>query len=109
AEIDLLIHGNAATSEDPAADEAPAINPAAPTITQAGDLWLLGTHRLLCGDATQAAALEQLMNGTRAQMAFTDPPFNLPIQGHVGGLGAIKHGNFMMASGELSEAEFTAF
>jgi DNA methylase len=45
----------------------------------------------------------------RAQIVFTDPPYNVPISGHVGGLGAIQHREFAMASGEMSPAEFTAF
>jgi hypothetical protein len=64
---------------------------------------------LLCGDATQAAAFEELMGGTKAQMVFIDPPFNVRIEGHVGGLGAIKHRDFMMAAGEMSEGAFTLF
>jgi hypothetical protein len=42
-------------------------------------------------------------------MVFTDPPCNVPIDGNVGGLGAIRHREFAMASGEMTEAEFTAF
>ena len=49
------------------------------------------------------------MGGERAQMVFTDPPYNVPIQGHVGGSGATKHREFAMASGEMSEAEFIGF
>ena len=49
------------------------------------------------------------MDGEQAQMVFTDPPYNVPIDGHVGGSGPIKHREFAMASGEMSTAEFTAF
>ena len=49
------------------------------------------------------------MGGERARMVFTDPPYNVPIDGHVGGLGKTKHREFAMASGEMSPAEFTAF
>jgi 16S rRNA G966 N2-methylase RsmD len=45
----------------------------------------------------------------RAQLVFTDPPYNVPITGHVGGLGSVQHREFAMASGEMSQAEFTAF
>lgn len=109
AEIDLLVHEDAAFSEDPAADEMPAIDAGAPTVTLPGDLWLLGKHRLLCGDATQAAAFEQLMAGRQAQMGAIDPPYNVAIDGHARGLGAFRHREFLMASGEMSEAEYTAF
>ena len=47
------------------------------------------------------------MDGEQAQMVFTDPPYNVPIDGHVGGSGAIKHREFAMASGEMTEPEFT--
>jgi hypothetical protein len=49
------------------------------------------------------------MDGERARMVFTDPPYNVPIQGYVGGLGAIKHREFAMASGEMTRPEFTNF
>jgi DNA modification methylase len=49
------------------------------------------------------------MDGARAQMVFTDPPYNVPIQGHVSGSGAIKHREFAMAAGEMTAVEFTAF
>jgi DNA modification methylase len=49
------------------------------------------------------------MDGKRASMVFTDPPFNVRIDGHATGLGAIHHKNFRMASGEMSDAEFTDF
>ena len=49
------------------------------------------------------------MNGEMAEMVFTDPPYNVPIDGHVGGSGAIKHREFAMASGEMSTPEFIAF
>ncbi len=49
------------------------------------------------------------MTGDLARMVFTDPPYNVPIDGHVGNSGAVKHPEFAMASGEMSFAEFTAF
>ena len=78
-------------------------------MSQPGDLWLLGRHRLLCGDATREDSFEHLLDGHRAQMVFTDPPYNVPIDGHASGLGDVRHREFAMASGEMSEAEFTAF
>lgn len=109
AEIDLLIDGLDAPSADDEADAIPEIDKSEPPLTQPGDLWRLGRHRLLCGDAMQAESFERLMAGERAQMVFADPPFNVPIDGHVCGLGSIKHAEFAMASGEMSEAEFTEF
>jgi len=78
-------------------------------VSKLGDLWLLGPHRLLCGDARDASAYERLMAGERAHVVFTDPPYNVPIAGHVMGKGAHQHREFAMASGEMSEAEFVAF
>lgn len=70
---------------------------------------MLGQHRLLCGDARDAAAYEDVLGGQLAEFVFTDPPYNVPIDGHVCGLGRIRHGDFAMGCGEMSEAEFTAF
>jgi DNA modification methylase len=82
---------------------------ASPTITQAGDLWALGKHRILCGDALDNASYERLLGGEKADFVFTDPPYNVPIEGHVCGKGAIHHREFAMASGEMSAQEFTGF
>lgn len=107
AEIDLLIEGG--NESDPAADAVPARDPDAPVVTRAGDLWTLGEHRLLCADATAPESFARLMAGKKAQMVFIDPPYNVPIDGHVCGLGAVKHREFAMAAGEMSETQFTAF
>jgi DNA modification methylase len=108
AELDLLLdEGGAAATED-AADEVPPVAPGSP-VTRPGDLWLLGEHRLLCGDARSAEAYAQLMPGETARMIFTDPPYNVQIDGHVGGSGKVKHREFAMASGEMSRDEFTRF
>jgi DNA modification methylase len=72
-------------------------------------LWLLGSHRLLCGDARDQAAYDQLLAGAKAEFVFTDPPYNVAIDGYVCGLGRIQHREFAMGCGEMSEAEFTAF
>src|SRR5262249_23652340 len=74
-----------------------------------GELWLLGRHRLLCADALQQQSYERLLANERVRMVFTDPPYNVPIDGHVCGLGKIKHREFAMASGEMSEDQFTGF
>lgn len=74
-----------------------------------GDIWVLGQHRLICGDALDAQDVTDLMDGEEAVMVFTDPPYNVPIDGHVGNSGKIQHREFAMASGEMSSAEFTGF
>jgi hypothetical protein len=104
-EIDVLIDD--LDEEDDDLDEVPEMDPSVPPVTQLGDLWQLGRHRLLCADATQPASFETLMGSECAEMVFTDPPYNVPIVGHVSG--SAKHGEFPMASGEMSEAEFTTF
>lgn len=108
AEIDLAIE-SLAPDDDDEADEILEADPAAARVSQAGDLWCLGAHRLLCGDARNTAAYDRLMGDERARMIFTDPPYNVRIDGHVCGLGAVKHQEFAMASGEMSEVEFTEF
>lgn len=107
-EIDLLI-GDLAGDEPDAADDVPDINNDDPPVSRPGDLWWLGEHRLLCGDATKMASFDALLGRRRAQMVFTDPPYNVPVDRHVCGLGSVRHEDFAMASGEMSEAEFTAF
>ena len=94
--------------DDDPADAVPEVA-AGPPVSKIGDLWLLGRHRVLCGDALDPAAFAALMGEERAAMVFTDPPYNVPIDGHASGLGAIHHRPFPMASGEMSKAEFTAF
>jgi DNA modification methylase len=83
--------------------------PTGPAISIAGDLWLLGPHRLYCGDALDASSYVTLMEDDTAAAAFTDCPYNVPISGHAGNNGRIKHREFAMASGEMSEEEFTKF
>lgn len=90
-------------------DEIPEVAPDGQAISQMGDLWLLGEHRLFCGDSTDPASYERLLGGDHAEMVFTDPPYNVAIQGHVSGLGKAQHREFEMASGEMSEEDFTAF
>src|SRR5215472_3871891 len=109
-EIDLRIMslGDEPPRTDNPADLVPEL-PAGRAISKIGDLWLLGRHRLVCGSACDAAAFAALMGEERAAMVFTDPPYNVPIDGHAGGLGVIHHRPFPMASGEMDAAEFTMF
>jgi len=107
-EIDLLIEGASDTPEDDPDDE-PLPVASGPAVTRPGDTWLLGPHRLHCGSALDEAAYRVLVGEARAAVVFTDPPYNVPIDGHVGGLGAIRHREFAMASGEMDEVQFTGF
>ena len=108
-EIDILIGdlSLAANDNDPA--DAVVEVASGPAISRPGDVWQIGNHRLICGDSTRLETYQQLLGDARAQVVFSDPPYNVPIIGHVGGLGAIQHREFAMASGEMSPAEFTAF
>lgn len=74
-----------------------------------GDLWRLGDHFVYCGDSLLARSFEILMQGELAQIVITDPPYNCKVSGHVCGLGKIKHDEFAMASGEMTDAEFAEF
>lgn len=109
SEIDLKIESlePGADQHEELADAIPLSN--GPAVSRPGDLWRLGNHRVLCASALDDFSYRVLLDGTRAQMVFVDPPYNLQINGHVSGLGAIHHREFMMASGEMNEAEFTEF
>lgn len=98
-----------ASAETPAGpdDAVPAV-PARP-VTRRGDLWLLGRHRLVCGDARDEGDYAALLGNESADLVFTDPPYNVVIDGNVCGSGSVKHAKFAMASGEMSAAAFTAF
>lgn len=109
AEIDLVIEAHSPDSDKDEEEAVALPDFSAPIVSQTGDLWELGQHRLLCGDATEAKAFAVLMAGKKAQMVVTDPPYNVPIAGNVSGLGRTRHADFVMASGEMSEEAFTAF
>lgn len=76
-------------------------------VSRVGDLWLIGPHRLLCGDARDTVCWEALLADDRARLVFADPPYNVPIEGHVTGTG--QHREFVMGAGELTRPEFTTF
>lgn len=106
-EVDFRL-GNADSPNDQEdAHVTPVLNQLAVTAPQ--DLWVLGNHLLYCGDALNSASYETLLGSDRAKMIFSDPPYNVPINGHVGGLGANQHREFAMAAGEMSSEQFTAF
>jgi DNA modification methylase len=110
AEIDLVL--DEADDADPHAgdapeDEVPAVYGV--PISRRGDLWQLGRHRLLCGDAQEISDFAMLLGNDCADLIFTDPPYNVKIDGNVCGLGAVKHREFAFASGEMSREQFTTF
>ena len=105
-EIDLIVQGASGTAQ-PDPDDVPMVP--APVVSRVGDVWQLGPHRIVCGSALDSATYSALMGADRATMIFTDPPWNVPVQGHVGGLGKRKHREFVQASGEMSDSEFAQF
>ena len=107
AEIDLCLEEAAPEEPGDPADEAVAND--VPRRCRDGDVWQLGPHRLVCGNALDAEVVAQLMDGERARMVFSDPPYNVPIDGHVGNSGKVQHREFAMASGEMTASEFTNF
>ncbi|MEX1148302.1 MAG: DNA modification methylase, partial [Sphingomonadales bacterium] len=110
AETDIILDSASASEPDGASgpeDEIPAMREHA--VTRMGDLWHLGRHRLLCGDARKPEDYEALLGGQTVDLVFTDPPYNVPIDGHVCGLGRIRHNDFAMGVGEMSDEAFTAF
>jgi len=107
AEIDLISDRDPNSSSTDPADAVP--EPPAVPVSRSGDLWLLGSHRLLCASSLEAGAWDRLMDGHLGAMVFTDAPYNVPVSGHVCGLGKVQHAEFAMASGEMSKPEFTAF
>jgi DNA modification methylase len=111
AEIDMVLEEarEASTDEDEDRPEDHVPEPGDHAVCQTGDIWELGRHRLLCGDARGEADFLRLMDGDIARLVFTDPPYNVPIDGHVCGSGKIRHREFAMATGEMTAVEFTAF
>jgi len=106
-EIDLRVQ----SLDDPEAmDVADEFSlPQTPPVSRLGDRWCLGAHRLVCGSALDPACYQQLMAEERAAAVFTDPPYNVKVNGHVSGLGRTRHREFPMASGEMSRQQFTDF
>ncbi len=107
ADIDLAIQSLEPDPPEDPDDDVPALGKKA--ISRSGDLWRLGVNRLLCGDATRLKACRRLVGRTKIRQVVVDPPYNVPVQGHVSGLGKTKHREFVMASGELSWEDFEVF
>ena len=108
SEIDLTIEGLDTEEGDDEANDLPEVGKDTP-IAQPGDLWQLGRHFIYCGDATHPSSYETLLQDRQAHMIFTDAPYNVSIKKHVCGLGKIQHQEFAMATGEMTQAEFTDF
>ena len=99
---------------DPLGEEAggseaePPSLPDNPT-SQSGDIWVLNAHRVICGNALQACTYYAVLEDKQAHLVLTDPPYNVDIRGNVSGLGKKVHDEFVMASGEMDDAQWQAF
>jgi hypothetical protein len=107
-EVDLLMDSTPKTTAADPADDLQHFAVDGPAVSRPGDVWELGRHRLVCGDALRPETYERLLGGDLAQMVVTDPPYNLRVA-HVSGRGKVRHREFKMASGEMSESAFTGF
>jgi hypothetical protein len=107
--IDLLIDGSQQSPAADPADDPAGLAPEGPAISQFGDVWELGRHRLVCGDAQRGETYKQLLRGELAEMMVRDPPYNVRIDCHAMGRGKVRHREFAMASGEMSAAAFSTF
>jgi len=111
-EIDVYIEGLSLNEGDHDDDTADSVfTDAAKQITQAGDVWKLANHRILCGNALDLRSFEVLCRKEHAEMVFADPPYNVPIDGYATGTGTgkVHHREFVMATGEMTDAEFQDF
>jgi DNA modification methylase len=105
-EIDLIL---APTGDRPDPDDNFEAMAPSETVTQQGDLWQLGRHRIICGSAVEQDSFSTLLGEKRARVVFVDPPYNVAIDGNVSGNGSVRHREFKMASGEMTEPEFLSF
>jgi hypothetical protein len=103
AEIDrlLIVAGEDDEEALPPLPDVPVSGP--------GDLWRLGPHLLLCGNALEAGSYDALLGGEKVRLMFTDAPYNVPVAGHIRGKGRVRHEEFVMASGELDDTSFISF
>jgi DNA modification methylase len=106
AEVDSIMADFDQDRANPA-DQIPDLSDA--VVAQMGDLFVLGRHRIVVGDARDEQTYARLMQSETATMAFLDPPYNVKINGHVGGRGRIKHREFAHASGEMTSDQFIEF
>lgn len=103
-ELDAIIEPKELSEQ---ADSFPEVEEQA--VSRIGDVWLCGPHRVVCGNSLEIASFERALEGQQAGAIIGDWPYNLKIEGVVSGLGKTKHKDFLMASGEMSQAEFEQF
>ena len=110
-EIDVMLDPPDASDADGPSDGIDNDIPEPPTtpVSRLGDLWQMADHRLIVGSSLEPSSYAVLMAGAAATMVFQDAPYNVKINGHVSGLGKVKHAEFAMASGEMSALQFREF
>jgi hypothetical protein len=106
AEIDLLL---STPKEEPDLNDSVQVSKNLPPVSKPGDLWKLGKHRVICGDSLKLSTFTRLMVKRRADLVFTDPPYNVPIDGFVCGKGSVHHREFSMAAGEMTAEQYQEF
>jgi DNA modification methylase len=106
-DLDIILLDEDDEGSEEASDQLP--DAAGPPVTRPGDLWLLGDHRIICGNSLDADIHDTLLDGRAVHLVLTDPPYNVSIPGNVSGLGKNKHADFAMASGEMGHPEWQAF
>jgi DNA modification methylase len=105
-EIDLILGGTSGQNDK---DDEIAEGNGLPAVTQLGDTWHLGRHIVACASALDQHSYDLILEGAQTDIVFTDPPYNVPITGHVSGKGRIRLREFPMASGEMGEVQFAEF
>ena len=109
-ELEIISDASASKREELGDESAlPDVDINTPATSIPGDLWLIGDHRLYCGSALDRGSFATLLNRERADLVITDPPYGVPITGHVCGTGNVQHREFVMGGGDMSRMEFSAF
>lgn len=104
-EIERMLAGGDADDAEGLTDEDAVPEPEDEPVTKPGDLWVLGQHRLLCGDATVLAEVERCLGGVLADMTFVDPPYRVAYEGK----GSTRENRKRIANDDLGAAEFERF
>jgi DNA modification methylase len=108
-EAELIIERQFSMVGETTANQIPIPDESQPPISRRGDVFRLGEHRAMCGDAKDANDYKRLLNASVADVVLTDPPYGCKIRHHVSGAGRIKHREFIEASNDMSDQEFTEF
>jgi hypothetical protein len=110
--IEVKAHERTVQPRTGLTDDDDTPDPVLQPVSRFGDVWILGDHRVMCGNGLDPEQVKALMLGKKADMVFTDPPYNVKISGiGSGNVNSVisRHGEFVMASGEMNEQQFTEF